>query len=366
MPGTDHHVLDLPDFALENGGVLRPARLAYQTYGTLADDKTNAILFPTWFAGDHTSNEWLIGPGRPLDTDRYFVIVPNLFGNGVSSSPSNTPAPHAGADFPRITMRDNVRAQHALVRGRFGVERLELVLGCSMGAQQTYQWAVSYPDTVTRALPFCGSPKTAPHNRVFIEGLQAVLTADPDWRAGRDAVGYEAGVRAFARVYAGWGFSQAFYWNERHRELGFTSVDEFLTGFWEANFAGQDTNDLLAMLWTWQHADVGATEPFDGDVAKALGSVTARVLALPAQKDLYFPPEDEGWASTHIPGGTVETIPGEWGHLTGGGLDPEGARFIGDAVRTLLATPPTAAGPAYGVGVPSSEGETADHDRRSS
>lgn len=336
---TDIRVLELPDFALEGGDVLRPARLAYRTYGTLAPDRSNAIVFPIWFAGDHTSNEWLIGPGRPLDTDRYFVIVPNLFGNGVSSSPSNTPAPFDGAAFPRITMRDNVRAQHALVHGEFGIPRVELVLGCSMGAQQTYQWAVSYPDMVARALPFCGSPKTAPHNRVFIDGLVAVLTADPDWRAGREAAGYAAGLMAFSRVYAGWGFSQAFYWHERHRDLGFATAEDFVTGFWEANFAGQDTNDLLAMLWTWRHADVGATEGFDGDVAKALAAITATTRALPAQRDLYFPPEDEIWASQYIPNGSVDVIPGDWGHLSGGGADPECARFIGEAVRELLATP---------------------------
>ncbi|MEU5643262.1 alpha/beta fold hydrolase [Streptomyces milbemycinicus] len=336
---SDHSVLELPDFPLETGGALAPARLAYQTHGELASDKSNAILLPTWFAGDHTSHEWLIGPGRPLDTDRYFVIVPDLFGNGLSSSPSNTPAPQAGADFPHITMRDNVRAQHALVHGHFGIERLELVIGCSMGAQQTYQWAVSYPDMVARALPFCGSSKTAPHNAVFIEGLRAVLTADPEWRQGRRAPGYAAGLRAFARVYAGWGFSQAFYWNERYRTLGFDSLDDFLVGFWEPNFAGQDTNDLLAMLWTWQHADVGATEGTGGDVVKALGTITARTLAMPAQKDLYFPPEDEAWASGHIPGGDVRVIPGEWGHLTGAGANPDDVEFIGRAVRELLASP---------------------------
>ncbi|MFJ8744695.1 alpha/beta fold hydrolase [Embleya sp. NPDC127516] len=339
MPGTKHPTLELANFALERGGLLTPARLAYQTHGSLLPDKSNAVLSPTWFAGDHTANEWLIGPGRPLDTDRYFVIVPNLFGNGVSSSPSNTPEPNAAADFPDVTVRDNVRAQYHLVHDHFGIERLQLVVGCSMGALQTYQWAVSHPDMVARALPFCGSPKTAPHNRVFIEGLRAVLTAAPGAREGRHAPGHAAALRAFARVYAGWGFSQAFYWNERHRELGFASLDDFLTGFWEANFAGQDINDLLAMLWTWQHADVGTTEGHDGDVTKALAAITARVIALPAQKDLYFPPEDEKWASSHITNGSVEVIPGEWGHLTGGGADSAGARFIGDAIRRLLDAP---------------------------
>ncbi|WP_214410529.1 alpha/beta fold hydrolase [Sphaerisporangium fuscum] len=336
MSSPDHEVLELPGFVLESGAVLDPARLAYRTYGELNADRTNAVLFPTWFAGDHHANEWLIGPGRALDPREYFVIVPNLFGNGVSSSPSNTPPPHDAAAFPGVTVRDNVRAQHLLVTGTFGVERLALVLGCSMGALQTYQWAVSHPDMVARALPYCGAPATSPHNQVFIEGLRAALTADAAFDGGRYGTPPAAGLRAFSRVYAGWGFSQAFYWEETWRQLGFASLEDFLTGFWEANFAGYDANDLLAMLWTWQHADVATTPGMDGDVKRALGSITARTLALPAEKDLYFPPEDEVRAARYIRGGEVRVIPGIWGHLTGGGANPVDAAFIDAAVRDLL------------------------------
>ncbi|GAB3989541.1 alpha/beta fold hydrolase [Actinoallomurus acanthiterrae] len=335
MP-TDHEILELPGFALENGGTLQPARLAYQTYGRLNSSKTNAVLFPTWFAGDHHSNEWLIGEDRALDPREYFIIVPNLFGNGVSSSPSNTP--HDATGFPAITIRDNVRAQHALVTAHFGIERLALVLGCSMGALQTYQWAVGHPEMVARALPFCGAPKTSPHNVVFLESLRAALTLDAAYQGGRYAAPPLAGIRAFSRVYAGWGFSQAFYWEETYRELGFATLQDFLTGFWEANFIDQDANDLLTMLWTWQHADVSTTPGMEGDIKRALGSITAKTLALPAEKDLYFPPEDEIRAAQYIPGGEVRVIPGIWGHLTGGGADPTGAAFIDTAVRDLLAT----------------------------
>ncbi|WP_406318120.1 alpha/beta fold hydrolase [Streptosporangium sp. NBC_01639] len=342
-----HDTFELPAFELDGGAVLDPARLAYKTYGELNDTRTNAVLFPTWFAGDHTSNEWLIGPGKALDPREHFVIVPNLFGNGVSSSPSNTPSPHDAAGFPAVTIRDNVRAQHRLVTEHFGIERLALVLGCSMGALQTYQWAVSHPDMVERALPFCGAPRTSPHNAVFIESLRATLTLDAAYESGHYRTQPLAGIRAFARVYAGWGFSQAFYWEETYRQLGFDSLAEFLTGFWEANFIGQDAGDLLAMLRTWQDADVSTTPGLAGDIERALGSIRAEVLALPAEKDLYFPPEDEVRAARHIPHGQVRVIPGVWGHLTGGGADPVNAAFIDDAVRDLLATPsPAALAPA--------------------
>ncbi|RKN47194.1 alpha/beta fold hydrolase [Streptomyces hoynatensis] len=334
-----HEIHELGDFTLESGQVLPDARLAFATYGELAADRSNGILFPTWFAGTHEANEWLIGPGRPLDTDRYFVIVPSLFGNGLSSSPSTTPPPFDRARFPRVAIRDNVRAQHLLVTGRFGIERLRLVLGASMGAAQTYQWAVSHPDMVERIAPITGSSHTSPHNQVFLEGLRAALTADSAYAGGDYAEPPRAGLRAFSRVYAGWGLSQAFYWRHTYRDLGFAGIEEFLTGVWEPTFGDWDANDLLAMMDTWQHADVGGTPGFGGDTEAALASIKARAMILPSRTDLYFPPEDEEWSAARIAGAELRVVPTLWGHLAGGGADPEAAAFIGSALRELLARP---------------------------
>ncbi|GLY75427.1 alpha/beta fold hydrolase [Actinoallomurus iriomotensis] len=332
---TDHEIFELGDLALQRGGTLPGARLAYATYGVPG---RAAILFPTWFAGTHEANEWLIGPGRALDTDRYFVIAPNLFGNGLSSSPSNTPPPFDRARFPQVTMADNVAAQYRLVTEHLGVDRLALVLGASMGAGQAYQWAVGHPEMVERLASITGSSHTSPHNQVFLEGLRAALTADSAYAGGDYTEQPRAGLRAFSRVYAGWGLSQAFYWERVHERLGFATLEDFITGVWEANFAGWDANDLLAMMWTWQHADVGRTPGFDGDTVAALASVKARALLLPSRKDLYFPPEDEEWSARHLPDAEVRVIPGIWGHLAGGGADPEAAAFVDAALRDLLAT----------------------------
>ena len=95
---------------------------------------------------DHHDNDWLIGPGLALDTTRYFLVATELFGNGHSSSPSNTPEPHHGPRFPRATIRDNVEAVHRLLVDELHVTHLAAVIGFSMGAEQAFQWAVSYPD----------------------------------------------------------------------------------------------------------------------------------------------------------------------------------------------------------------------------
>ena len=337
----DYEVFDLGDVVLEDGATLRGARLAYKTYGALNHAKDNAIVYPTWYSGRHWENEWLIGEGMALDPSRYFIVVPNMLGNGLSSSPSNTPPPYDRARFPKVTVLDNVTVQHRLVTERFELEQLELLTGWSMGAGQTYQWAVSYPEMVKRILPFCGSSKTSEHNIVFLEGVKAALTADAAWNHGWYDEQPTKGLRAMARVYAGWGFSQAFYWNQVYRELGYSKLEDFLVAFWEGFFLdGRDANDLLTMLWTWQNGDISKTPGFDGDHARALGSIKARAIVMPAEKDLYFPPEDEEYAvrSMTATESELRVIPGVWGHFAGGGLNDTDTRFIDETLKELLAS----------------------------
>jgi homoserine O-acetyltransferase len=274
-----------------------------------------------------------------LDPANYFIIVPNMLGNGLSSSPSNTPPPYDRARFPDVTFYDQVQQQHRLVSEKFGIETLPLVTGWSMGAGQTYQWAVSFPDMVQRACPFCGSSKTSEHNIVFLEGVKGALTADAAFQEGWYDEKPNKGLRAAARVYAGWGFSQAFYWDQVYKELGFSSLDDFLVGFWEGFFLDRrDPNNLLTMLWTWQKGDIGKTPGFDGDHVKALKSIKAKMIVMPAEKDLYFPPEDEEYAVSHMSNAELRVIPGVWGHFAGGGANPVDIKFIDDALKELLAS----------------------------
>jgi homoserine O-acetyltransferase/O-succinyltransferase len=135
---ADYDIFELGDVQLSTGQTLRDAKLAYKTFGTLNRDKSNAIVYPTWYSGQHYDNEWLIGEGMALDPSKYFIIIPNMLGNGLSSSPSNTPPPHNGPRFPNVTFQDNVAQQHRLVTEEFGIEKLALVTGWSMGAAQSY------------------------------------------------------------------------------------------------------------------------------------------------------------------------------------------------------------------------------------
>jgi homoserine O-acetyltransferase len=241
-------------------------------------------------------------------------------------------------NFPIITIRDDVTAQHALVSSGFGIRRIALVTGWSMGAQQTFQWAVSHPDMVERIAPFCGTAKTTPHNAVFLQGARSALTADAAWMEGNYQEQPAKGVRAFSHVYAGWAFSQPFYKQELYRQLGFSSLEDFISGFWERRYSRRDANNLLSMLRTWQLNDLGGSPGFDGGLARALGAIKAKATILAGQTDLYFTPADIEADAACIPGARFCTIPSVWGHMAGAGLNAADSQFIETEIRALLAT----------------------------
>lgn len=330
-------VFDLGDLRLDCGVVLPNAKIGYKTHGRLNADKSNVILYPTPFPAHHSDIEWLIGPGKALDPDKYFIIALDQLGNGLSSSPSNTPPPFDRMNFPPLAIRDDVAAQYRLVSEGFGVSTVALVCGFSMGAQQAFQWAVSHPDMVERIAPYCGTAKTTPHNWVFLESAASALMADAAWMDGNYQQQPANGVRAFSHVFAGWAVSQPFYKHELYRPLGFNSLADFMTGFWEKRYAQRDANNLLAMLRKWQGNDVGATPGFGGDHERALRSIKAKALVMAGQTDLYFTPPDIEADAACIPGARYRVIPSLWGHLAGTGLDPADAQFLHREIKALLA-----------------------------
>ena len=335
---SDYSVFECGDVRLQSGMTYRGARLAYQTYGTLDAKRSNAIVLPTSYGAQHTDLEWTIGAGRALDPARWFIVIPNLFGNGLSSSPSSTPPPFDKGRYQNFTLADNVRLQHRLLAEVFGVEEIALVVGWSMGAQQAYHWGALYPGQVRRIAPICGSARTSRHNFVFLEGVKAALTGDPAWRDGWFWEHPVRGLRAMGRVYAGWALSQAFYREHGWHRLGYSSLEDFLVHNWEGNFLRRDGNNLLAMLWSWQHADISANDRYRGDLEAALGAITARALIMPCRHDLYFPPEDSAWEVERLPNAELRVIESIWGHRAGNPQQsPADDRFIQAALTELLA-----------------------------
>lgn len=333
---NEHRKFSLGDFTFDCGVTLPNAYIAYVTYGELNKTRDNVVVFPTWFIGTHKDLEWLIGEGKALDTRRYFIIVPSMFANGLSSSPSNTPAPHDRSRFPAVSVRDNVRAQYRLLSEEFDVKGIELAIGGSMGAFQAYQWALDHPDLVKRLLASCGAARVSPHCYVFLAGAKAAMLADPAFADGEYEAPPERGLRAMARVWAGWAVSQAFYREGLYRNMGFDEIDGFLVDFWEAFWMACDANDLLNQLLTWQSADLAKTPGYEGNLKRALGDIKAKAVLTPGETDLYFPPEDMAWEAKQMPDAMLEVIPGPWGHFSETGIDPDASAALSNSIGSLL------------------------------
>jgi homoserine O-acetyltransferase/O-succinyltransferase len=322
---------------LQSGMTLPDARIVYEVHGSPNRARDNVVVFPTRFGGTHADNAYLIGPGRALDPQRWCIVVPNMLGNGVSSSPSNAAPELSGGRFPLTTIHDNVVLQQRLLAEVLGVDRLALVVGWSMGGQQAYEWAAAFPDRVPRAAVLCGAARTTPHTHVFLEGMRAALTADAAYAEGDYTEPPRRGLRAMGRAWAGWALSQAFYREHMYRGLGYSSLEDFLVRYWEGMYLGRDANNLLAMIATWQRADVSANERYAGDFAAAMAAIAADVLVMPGRTDLYFPPEDSEIEVAHLARGELRVIPSVWGHYAGGGRAEEDVRFIDGALTELLA-----------------------------
>nr|WP_282022172.1 alpha/beta fold hydrolase [Ruegeria faecimaris] len=337
MVVDEFRTFDLGDFPLLSGQVLRDAKLAYQTYGTLSATRDNVIVLPTFYTGTNTRNEGFFGPGRAIDPSRHFIVSPNLFGNGRSSSPSNTPSPQDGPRFPLVQMWDNIAAQHRLIQDHLGIEKIALVAGWSMAGCQSYQWAAQYPDMVQAILPFCASAKTSPHNFVFLDGVKAALCADQNWNGGNYDSPPEAGLKAFGRVYAGWAFSQTFYREGLYEQLGFQSIEELMQDWEQDHVQSWDANNLLAKLATWQTGDISAGPLYNGDYKLALGAIKARAILMPCTQDLYFPPEDNEIEAHHMPNAIFRPYDSPWGHCAANpGNDKGFAAQLDVNIRELL------------------------------
>jgi homoserine O-acetyltransferase len=337
---TQQGVFPLGDLKLQSGATLPDARLSWKAHGTLTAARDNVILYPTSYGAQHPDLEWLIGPEGVLDPTRYFVLIIDMFGNGLSSSPSDT------AEYPSpVTVFDNVHAQRRLLREVFGIEQLACVYGWSMGALQAYHWAALFPDVVSRAVVNCGVARTAVHNQVFLRGLMGVLEAAPEHLgAGRFAAEPVAAKRAFGGIYAGWALSQDFYRAGLHLasgpapNLGAPDLETFLRTDWEDRFGARPAANQYAQLRTWDAADISANAVYGGDLPAALRAIKARVLLMPGETDLYFRVADNAAELPHLARAELRPIPSIWGHRAGNpAANPADARFVKSAVRDWLA-----------------------------
>lgn len=335
----DYDLVNIGTLDLEEGGSIPDCRLAVATFGELNAAKDNAIFISTWYSGTHQIwRESYIGPEHALNPDRYFIVVANQISNGLSTSPHNSSGELAMSKFPHVRIGDDVVAQERLLREHFGIEQLELVTGGSMGAQQTYEWAVRFPDKVRRAAPIAGTARNTPHDFLFTETLNEAIWSDPGWNDGeyRSNADVVEGLKRHAHIWGVVGFSTEFWKTEHWRSLGFNSREAFLTDFLEPYFTAMDPNDLLTMAWKWQRGDV--TRHTGGDLAAALGRISAKTFVMPIDEDIFFPPRDCAAEQALIPDSELRVIESVSGHLGLFCLEPDYIQQVDRHLGDLLAT----------------------------
>ncbi len=339
VPKAERHEFAIDNFKTESGVTLPHARVVYGTYGKVNDAKDNVVLLPSHYMADFHGYEWLIGADKALDPSKLFLVATELFGNGSSSSPSNTAEPYHGPRFPVMTIRDNVEAVRRLLVGEMKITHVRAIIGFSMGAQQAFQWAVSYPGFADRIVATAGTAKCYPHGVVRLEGQIAALTTDPTFENGDYKEQPKKGLEAFAVVWTGWLFSQEWWRRELWREGAkpgktFEEVlHEYRTNF----IPGADANNLILQMRTWEKHDVGATPGFGGDVERALKSIKAPILYMPSETDLYFPIGDARYEAAFIPGASLVPIASLWGHTAGAASNPADAKFLNETIGKFLA-----------------------------
>lgn len=331
-----HEIFEIRGFTTQSGVTL-DLKLAYRTWGTLSPARDNVIVVPTFYGGRHAETAYMIGEARAIDPRRWFVVVPNMFGNGMSSSPSNTPAPWGRGGFPRMGLYDNVVCQHRLLTEHLGVRRVRLVAGFSMGGMQSYQWGALYPDLVEAIAPICASARISDHNYLFVDSAKAALQLDPDFKDGW----YEPdrpplrGLLTFGKVYAAWLFSQEFMRERLYRAIGLATREDVLR-LTQHYFLQNDANDLLAMADTWLGGDISANPVFGGDFDAALAAIRARAIVMPGSTDQYFPVADNAAEVARMPNAELRPIPSGWGHGAGFGMAEADNAHIDRALRELL------------------------------
>ena len=342
-PDLDRHEFVIENFRFEDGKTLPRAVVVYGTYGKLNPDRSNAILLPSHYMADHHGYDWLIGKGGALDTTRVFLVMTELFGNGKSSSPSNTPEPFHGPRFPAATIRDNVEAVRRLLQDGLGISHLRAVIGFSMGAEQAFQWAVSHPDFADRIVATSGTARCWPHGMVRLDAEIGAIAGDPLFKGGDYTEQPKAGVQQFALIWAGWLFSQEWWRRELWHQMSTpeTTFDQFVANLTQNFIPNADANDLILQARMWRRHDVGSTPGYGGSLAKALGAIKVPFLYLPSATDLYFPVTDARYEAGLMKTATLMPIPSLWGHPAGAGLDPKDRQFLNDRIRTFLAGPRT-------------------------
>jgi len=323
------------DLALESGEAIKDFAISYVTHGTLNAKKSNAILMVTAISGNHHRLDFMIGPGKAFDTDKYFVVCTDAIANGFSTSPSNSKS-QPRMNFPKFSIRDMVQSQYRLMKEKLGIDHVVAVVGPSMGGMQVLQWGVSHPNYMDALVAMVPLAKTPAWSVAVMEASRKAIMNDPAWKDGNYDAPPEKGIRL---------------WRDILTLLSARTPDMYAAQFkngmdvlpWleaqeTALIKAFDANDWIYQTWAYDRHDVGTAQGFGGDTAKALASIKAKTLILTGTKDLLNPEFEPQEMGKNIAGVKMMTIsPGTvTGHASAGGAFPADVEFLNRETGAFL------------------------------
>jgi len=320
-----HQTYPMGDLKLESGEAIKDFAISYVTHGTLNAKKSNAILMVTALTGNHHRLDFLIGPGKALDTTKYFIVATDAIGNGLTTSPSNSKA-QPRMQFPKFGMRDMVESQRRLLGEKLGIDHVVAVVGPSMGGMQALQWGVSHPDFMDSLVALVPLARTPAWSAVML---------DPAWNNGNYTSIPVNGVRIWRDIFFAVARTPEMYRDQFANPL---DVLPWLKTQEDAVLSVFDPNDYIYQSWAYESHDVGATPGMSRDYAKALRAIKAKTLIMTGVKDLLNPEWEPLEAARHIRDVRTVTISPEsvTGHFAAGGFRPADVEHINAEVAKFL------------------------------
>jgi len=329
-----HQLYKMGDLKLESGEAIKDFAISYVTHGTLNAKKSNAILMVTAISGNHHRLDFMIGPGKALDTDKYFIIATDAISNGFSTSPSNSTA-QPRMQFPKFLIRDMVTSQHRLLTEHLGINHVVAVVGPSMGGMQVLQWGVSHPDFMDSLVSLVPLAKTPAWTVAVLESSRKAIMLDQAWNQGNYASPPEQGIRLWRDILLLAARSPEAYRAQFKNPL---DVIPWMQQQETNLIKAFDANDWIYQTWAYERHDVGTTPGMNGDTEEALQAIKAKTLILLGIKDLLNPEWEPEEAARSIRNAKVLTIsPGSvTGHAAAGGAIPADVAFINREAAAFL------------------------------
>jgi len=333
-----HQMATLKQFSFRNGVTLDEVKVSYVTHGRLSPNKDNVILAMQHFFGDHHDLDFLIGPGKALDTDQYFIVASDFLGNSqlrddLTTGPTNSGLKMA---FPLFSLQDAVALEVRFLREQLGIDQVLMAIGGSMGAQTAYELAVTYPEFVKGIVPIVGSVKTNTHTRWVLDNAQRIIALSPGWHGGwyneNDPQGAYQALMTLVPYWLG------NRWFEAHA----ASYGDYLAQrrFWDHLFtrlAKQDARNIHYQLNAWMNYDIADRLPFNGDQAKAFAAIKAKALIISAKYDDLIQEHEFAMPAKLIPNAARLDLDSPAGHLVCCGFDAEATAKMTEAIRDFLA-----------------------------